>query len=123
MDDKAEMREECFQDKKKTKFIAYLQQGMGCDYTIGCGNLLWEIEAFDEEEAKALFKVMIAESCSSEERRLERFRIFQVADEDEIDLKAFYNELDERIKRKEIEKIEEKEKKELERLSKKYGNK
>lgn len=104
-----------------SKFVAYLQQGQGCDYTIGCGNLLWEVDMPSMETAVMEVVERIAESCSSPETRLQSCKVFQVIDEEDIDLKTLYNELNEQRRQREIVKIEEKEKQELERLSKKYG--
>lgn len=49
------------------KYFLWLKQsGEGCDYTIGCGSKLLEVEAETPEAAKALFVTQVSEMINSE---------------------------------------------------------
>jgi hypothetical protein len=52
-------------------YYAYLHQEGGCDYTIGCGNLLVKITAKDRAEAGEKLKQLIASEYTGE-RQLSR---------------------------------------------------
>lgn len=72
-------------------YKAYLNQGAnGCDYTIGCGETVIDIEADSMHEAKIKLVEEIRENYSHEERQLESAEIFEISNIDSIDVNELY---------------------------------
>jgi hypothetical protein len=102
-------------------YKAYLNQGQGCDYTIGCGLRVIDIIANSMDEAKQKLAQTIAEDYSYDEGRLEKAELFEVEQVFVMDVKAIYQKVtDDRNAKKQREK-DEKEKQEFERLKSKFG--
>lgn len=101
------------------KYYAYLKQkGEGCDYTIGCGNILVKIEASSDKEAVEKLSKNIKENYF-DEQELSSVKLFK--EEIPFDLKKVYSEMKdekERLKKK-LQNIKDRE--EFERLKKKLG--
>lgn len=102
-------------------YKAYLNQGQGCDYTIGCGLRVIDITANSMEDAKQKLAETIAEEYSYDEGRLEKAELYEVEQVFVMDLKAIYQKVaDDRNAEKQREK-DAKEKAEFERLKSKFG--
>ena len=81
-------------------FIAWVtQKGEGCDYTIGCGNTLWRLEANNREEAITELKdaVLVDYDEEWQERELGEIILFGVIDEERFDCDKWYDEADDVI--------------------------
>lgn len=103
------------------KYVAYLMQnGEGCDYTIGCGKKMITLESTDRESAEKELKDIIIEEYS-DEVMLSSATIIEVSDEIQIDVKSIYNEKKENEKRLKDEKQKMKDLAEYERLKKQFG--
>lgn len=102
----------------KNKFIVYLHQPGGCDYTIDCGSKLIELNAKTIDKAKKEVSKLIKEDYSHID--LDEVVLYS-AEKIDFDLDAVYTELEE--EKAEFEKVEqdEKDRKEYERLKKKFG--
>jgi len=101
------------------KYYAYLKQkGYGCDYMIGCGNILVKIEASSDKEANTKLSDIIKEEYYGE-RELEYVKLFK--EEIPFNLKGVYDEMkiEKENRKKELQHIKDKE--EFERLKKKLG--
>jgi hypothetical protein len=106
------------------KYKAYLKQdGEGCDYTIGCGQTIYDIEASSLVEATERFFEIIKQEYSGEERRLDSAEIYEVATIVEVDVKGIYKRIDDAEAKELAKRKEEAEKKEFERLQVKFGSK
>ena len=105
------------------KYKAYLRQmGSGCDYSISCGQMLFDIEASNIEEAKEKLTRIIIEDYSSYDNMLEIAVIYEVSGTFLIPVKEIYKE---KKRLEEIErrrKIEIKERHEYERLKNKFSD-
>lgn len=106
------------------RFFLLEEQGGGCDYTIGCGLRISEIQATSLEEAKAQVVEEIGDNWRAQhEHGIEKAALFLV--EDKIDLRAFLS--DEKAKRedekakKKARKAEAAERAQYETLKKKFG--
>lgn len=104
------------------QYKAHLDQGGGCDYTIGCGQVLIYLNSTNMEDAKKELQKIIEERYSHEERQLESAIIYEVSDEFELDVKDYYDQLQK--ERDEYNRLqrEKKEREEFERLKQKFGN-
>lgn len=105
------------------RFKAYLkQEGEGCDYTIGCGRTVVDIEAESMDEAKEVLKEIIADEYNCDEVMLHSVELMEISSIIDFDIKAFYSLL----KKQEDEAngiiAEENERLEYERLKTKFGN-
>ena len=105
------------------KYKAYLNQGQGCDYTIGCGQKLIDLKATSLDEAQAEVFSLLKEAYSYEEWRMESVEVLQVQEVFPIAVEYFYNILDSNERKREMLKREQKEKEEFERLKAKFENK
>ena len=103
------------------KFKAYLQQDGGCDYTIGCGKLVIDIEANSLEDAKIKLFSIIFNEYNHDENRLANVELFELASTTVVDIKNLYKKLDEDKKEQVENLILMREKEEFERLKKKFG--
>lgn len=100
-------------------YFAYVHQEGGCDYTIGCGNLLLGLGAKTEEEAKEELKEVIKERFQGD-YRIEEAMLFS-GETIDFDLESVYNEIDEEKKAAKKQKEEQEEKAQYEALKKKFG--
>ena len=104
-------------------YIAYLKQdGEGCDYTIGCGRTVIDIEAANMEEATNKLVEKIKEEYSYEEGRLKSAVLYEVLQLHMLDTKELYKRIDNSQYERESAEKEEKERQEFERLKAKFGN-
>lgn len=101
-------------------FIALLDQGGGCDYTIGCDKNWVELKSESLEAAHKELADYIVENHMREEARLEIVTLLQ-AEEYDFDISAVYAEADDAKASRKAEKKAAEERAELERLKKKYG--
>ena len=77
------------------KYKAYLKQdGEGCDYTIGCGQTLIDIEAENIKDAKIQLKEIIADEYNNDECRLETVEIYEISWFIDFDIQHFYEQLE-----------------------------
>ena len=101
------------------KYLAYLEQDGGCDYTIGCGISKLIIEAEDIKEAKNKIEEILEESWLD---LLDRCTLYEISDELKINVDEIYNKAQEREKDRKRKQEEKKDRKEYERLVKKFGD-
>ncbi len=60
------------------KYKAYLKQEGGCDYTIGCGIRVIDIEASDIIEAKDKLFKEVKETYNDSENRLSKVELYEI---------------------------------------------
>ena len=110
-------------------FIAYVKQsGDGCDYTIGCGQTQWELEAATRTEAIEELKLRVLGVWSPDpgyeegrdEGYLKTVVLFDTISKEEMPLASWYSEARDRKTILETMKIEAAERAELERLEAKF---
>lgn len=110
-----------------------IQAGEGCDYTIGCGYRVVEVEADSEKDArvklsKALYLDSYIDRDSGEdpsyyidgEGALESVKIYKVAKE--IDLMPLLEKAQERFNKAEEDEEKNKRREEYEKLRKEFGD-
>ncbi len=113
-------------------FIAHVKQAGGCDYTISCGETLWQLkaktydEAIEELKSKIIGKMEMPDCRYFEgywgESILSSVTLFEVSDEKIVPIDEWYTEATKRTEEAKVELKEAEEKAELERLKRKYGN-
>jgi hypothetical protein len=116
------------------KYVVHLNQGGGCDYTIGCGQRTITIWAENITQAHERFISMIGSFDDDDVDWTEDYggwrceywflatvTIYEVSDEVNVDMKAVYANLDEVEALRKRLAAEDAEKKEYERLQKKFG--
>ncbi|HMT02306.1 MAG TPA: hypothetical protein PKD00_03200 [Burkholderiales bacterium] len=103
-------------------YKAYLQQdGIGCDYTIGCSQTVIDIKANSMEEARLKLELEIQENYSHYDMRLKNAELYDVVQVISLNMNHIYTQYD-KAKNKEIQLLkEEKEREEYERLKAKYN--
>ena len=115
------------------RFLVYCATGEGCDYTIGCGVAVTEIDAGSLAEARD--KAAHAVSCDAYHDRergkirgtltgdhaLLRCIVYAVSDSVEVDLTAARAEAEEKVRREAAAQRNAAKKAELARLLKKHG--
>jgi hypothetical protein len=100
-------------------FQAYLCQEGGCDYTIGCGNLLIQLSGETLPQAIEDLKEKIKENYTGD-RRLSSVTIIK-GESVNVDVDSIYEKI-ESDKRKQTEaETEASERQQYERLKKKFG--
>ena len=99
------------------KYVLHLYQSGGCDYTIGCGHVIHEIEADSPYELRDKVKEKI-EYYSRD--YISKAILYQVVGKDEIHIGDLFAEDDAEEARIKREKKELEERKLLEELKKKY---
>ena len=102
------------------RFIALLEQGQGCDYTIGCGKEWIEFDSLNNETALAYLKETIKEEYSYSERRLSTIKLIGVSFIADINAKEIYTEIDKENLIAELEEKETQERELLRKLTEKY---
>lgn len=60
------------------KYIAYLDQGQGCDYTIGCGKKVISIDAESIEDAREKLINIICTEYYNDEYRLTNVVLYEI---------------------------------------------
>ena len=102
-------------------YKAYLSQEGGCDYTIGCGKEVIEIEADNMDDAKKELERRIKENYY-DEFEINEAILFEINEEFNMDIKEIYKNRENEIKEENRKKEQIKEKEEYERLKNKYNN-
>ena len=104
------------------KYKAYLQQtGEGCDYTIGCGKRVINIEADSMEEAKQKLTSEILENYGHDESMIDNAELYEINKVFQMPIGAIYDKRDD-LKAQETQKqINEADRKDFERLKQKFG--
>ena len=103
-------------------YKVYLKQaGEGCDYTIGCGQIVITIEAENIKDATIQLKEIIADEYNSMETKLEKVEIYEISQVGKFDINHFYEQLERMEELANNSSKEEAEKLEYERLKAKFG--
>ncbi len=109
-------------------FIAWLKQkGEGCDYTIGCGFELVELQSQSLDAARLeLENIILGEdgngSYTQESgRELSEAHLYEVNSKHIMPLDIWYQEHNKKQQQAALKYMEEQEHKEFERLQKKFG--
>lgn len=103
------------------KYYAYLKQkGEGCDYTIGCGNTLIDIEAKNDDEARAKLSEIIKEEYIDDTTLS---KVILLKGEIQFDLGKVYSELRQERDTENSKRQHIKDMAEFERLKNKLKNK
>lgn len=103
-------------------YKAYLAQaGEGCDYTIGCGLRVIDINAASLDEAKIKLIEEIKENYSQEERQVDKVELYEIESITNIDVSELYNLIKQERNAKEQAYKEERERQEFLRLQAKFG--
>jgi len=79
-------------------FIAYLDQGSGCDYTIGCGKVLIELQSKTREDAIEEIRANHLPHYGSE-YRLENIALYEVVSKEVLPIQRWYLEVEENERR------------------------
>jgi hypothetical protein len=98
-------------------YKAYFEQDGGCDYTIGCGFILIDLEATNWDAANE----ELTEKLGDYGSYVNRATLLEISNELEIDVDDIRNAEEEVRKEEERKETEKQEKKELERLLNKYN--
>lgn len=102
------------------KYIAYVKQyGGGCDYTIGCGQTLWELEASSLEDARIEVKNEVLVYTGLD--RIDSATIYEVTHCEIMSVHEWYADEERRKKDEELQAKEVAEREEFERLQQKFG--
>lgn len=100
------------------KFLLHLFQGNGCDYTISCGETIYEFEANSGDEIKRQVKERIEYYGRDE---IATVTLYELTDnKSQLDIAQLFAEDDDAEARREREKKELEERRLLEELKKKY---
>ena len=104
------------------KYIAWIiQNGEGCDYTIGCGHNLYELKAETGEEAIAEVKAMTVETvCFEWSERYANITIYEISDAYEVNVERIYKQEEEHLAALAVQEIEQKEEALYKELKTKY---
>jgi hypothetical protein len=104
-------------------FIAVLKQcGEGCDYTIGCGVKVVELQACTWDEAKVEARHALAEDYSQAyDHCLEGFTIFEVSSRFDVPVNAWYADISREEADRNAGREKEKRRLEYERLKREFG--
>lgn len=110
-----------------TRYIAILHQaGEGCDYTIGCGLNVIELQSSNQMDAINELTRMIEgdedNGSYTGERQLENVDLYEISREIEFNVEDVYNELNQHVEEERISDEETREKEEYQRLHQKYGH-
>lgn len=103
-----------------SKFVAYLlQKGGGCDYTIGCGRNLINLESGNMVDA--ILEMREELRNFSGESELESVKVMHISEEYDCPVGLWYSEIQQEYERQALAIIEERDRIEFERLKRKYG--
>jgi hypothetical protein len=104
-------------------FIAVLTQaGEGCDYTIGCGIKVIDLESENFNDAMEELTSLIQEEYTGD-ISLSSAILYKVESKENMNLSEIYSKKEEAQNLRKDSELESKEREEYERLSKKFGNK
>ncbi len=107
---------------KAVRFIAYINQGEGCDYMISCGETLWKLEAFHWDEAiREVKEKTTGEDGYFGEYELDTIEIFEIMNSKKMPVSNWYSEIEESKKAKKAKEKEYADKVEYERLKLRFG--
>lgn len=96
------------------------QAGEGCDYTIGCGHIVINLNSTNMEAAKVELEEKIRDSYMSMESKLDSAIIFEITNEFYFNIKELDKKIEEEKEEYSRTEKEEREKREFERLKKKF---
>lgn len=111
-----------FESMGTSKFIVALHQDNGCDYTIECGTKVSSLTSTNINDANEEVAKLIEEEYTGE-RSLSRATIFEVVNQQSVDLETIYSNISNKKKLAKEREIEDKERSDWERLNKKFGGK
>lgn len=103
-----------------SKFIAYVKQGGGCDYTIGCGQAVLELESTTYNEAVEELRREIVDDCYNEDV-IEIATLYEIASEHEMPIAEWYSDARKRDRESAASLILKAERLEYDRLKEKFG--
>lgn len=108
-----------------SRFILVLEQGGGCDYTIGCGTKVVELDATDGTMAslEAIEVIDYYGGFAPHETRVAEATIYKVDDAVQLDLDGIRAGRKAEADKAKAKAKEKKERREFERLQKKFGGK
>ncbi len=110
------------QEKCSVMFVAYVDQGEGCDYMISCGKTLWKLEALDWDKAIEEVKgKLTGEDGYFGEEELDAIEVFEIACSQQMPVSKWYSEIEEEKKTEEAKKKEHADKVKYERLKLRFG--
>lgn len=101
-------------------YKAYLIQSEGCDYTIGCGNVIINLSSNNLVDAKKELEEIIYEKYSINEREIEHAYLYEINNVIPIGVKEITDRKNQHIKETNEFLIRNKELAELQRLKNKY---
>lgn len=99
------------------KYILYLYGGIGCDYTIACGETIENIEVNNREELDKAIKDKIEEYGRD---RIESAAFYKISESGVVDIKELFAQDDADEKTRAQDKKENEERAKLAELQKKY---
>ena len=94
------------------KYIAYVKEDGGCDYTIACGETVFDLGVCDYEKR--------ARQLLNDYGEITHLTIYEVSNEFKFDVKSYREYLNEKAEAKEKAELEAKEKALYEKLKQKY---
>ncbi len=103
------------------KYKAYLKQDGGCDYTIGCGREVIDIDADSIKDAKEKLATIVFEDYNHSETKLDEIELFEVNETWIIDVNEIYTKIKQQKELNRIRTQEEFDRAELMRLKRKFG--
>lgn len=104
-------------------YKAYLNQGGGCDHTIGCGIVVVDLEATNYDDAMTELVLLIKEDYNPDsERDLESAELYEIEKVEDINVKEIYQWMEDQEERQQLIDKEVMDKVEFERLKSKFGN-
>lgn len=104
------------------KYVAILNQGQGCHYTIGCGIKAIEFEAADVVDAHRVLNEIVKQDYNYDETRLQTLVFYPTNNTKHIvDVSKWYEEFQIEHNKQIEEDVKKKELEELQRLQEKYG--
>ena len=110
-------------------FVAYIDQdNRGCDYTIACGKVLWNLRSNNKSDALLELKKMIIgeyedgdyEDGYWDEHEIKKAILFEVIDKEEVNIKMWYRQAQDTVDQEKQRQKELEEYAELKRLNQKY---
>lgn len=102
-------------------YKAILYQSGGCDYTIGCGVKVFELNASDMKDARNKLNKIIEKEYSDEEHKLSNCELLEVSNANNINLDNLYETIEQNKVNQEIELQRQKDEVEYQRLRKKLN--
>ena len=75
------------------KYVAYLHQDGGCDYTIGCGNLLFDLESDNYNDAILEIQDLLISTYNGN-WKLESIRLMEIKRDEQVNIDDIYNNIE-----------------------------